>query len=248
MSGHSHWATTQRAKGIKDAQRGNLFSKLAKAIQIAVKSGGGPNPDGNFKLRVAIDKAHAANMPKDNIDRAISRASEAGDLQEITYEGFAPHGVGVLVDVATDNKNRTAQEIKNVFERGGGSMAGPGAVSYNFESKGFIVIKKDADPQMQMLSLIDKGVEDMEETDDGIEIYVSPEKLSETKKKLDESGFTVVSFEPTMKPVNYVTVSDPSAATKVLGFLDALNELDDVQRVYANLDVVDQPSPDQTAS
>lgn len=247
MSGHSHWATTQRAKGIKDAQRGNLFSKLAKAIQIAVKSGGGPNPDGNFKLRVAIDKAHAANMPKDNIDRAISRASEAGELQEITYEGFAPSGVGVLVDVATDNKNRTAQEIKNVFERGGGSLAGPGAVSYNFEPKGFIVIKKDADPQMQMLSLIDQGVEDMEETDDGIEIYVSPEKLSETKKKLDEGGFSVTSFEPVMRPVNYVTINDPTAASKVLGFLDTLNELDDVQKVYANLDVVDQPSPEATS-
>ncbi|MBI3397136.1 YebC/PmpR family DNA-binding transcriptional regulator [Candidatus Woesebacteria bacterium] len=247
MSGHSKWATIHRAKEIKDAARGNLFSKIARAIQIAVKSGGGPSPDSNFKLRVAIDKAHAANMPKDNIERAIVRAQEAGDLQEITYEGFAPSGVGVLVEVATDNKNRTAQEIKNIFERAGGSLAGPGAVSYNFESKGFLVIKKDADPQAQMLSLIDQGVEDMEETDDGIEIYVSPDKLSETKKKLDEGGFSVISFEPIMRPINYVSIKDTNTASKVLGFLDTLNEQEDVQKVYANLEVPDQPGPDTNA-
>src|SRR3989344_6041026 len=150
MSGHSKWATIHRSKEVKDAKRGNLFAKMGRAISIAVKAGGGPDPSANFKLRVAIEKARAADMPKENIERAIAKASEGGALEEVTYEGFGPGGIGVIVEAATDNKNRTAQEIKNAFERGGGNLAGPGSVSFNFEQKGFLLVKKTDKPDEQM--------------------------------------------------------------------------------------------------
>ena len=144
MSGHSHFATIKRQKGLKDAAKGNIFGKLSKMISIAIKSGGGPNPDMNFKLRVAIDKARENNMPKDNIDRILKSASEKMDsIEEITYEGFGPFGMAVVVETATDNRNRTAQEIKLLFERGGGAMGGPNSVLYNFDSKGYLLIEKN---------------------------------------------------------------------------------------------------------
>lgn len=238
MSGHSHFATIKRQKAANDAVKGNVFSKMARAIMIAAK--GGADPDMNFKLRFEIDKARAVSMPKENIERAIAKATtEAANLEEITYEGFGPSGIGVIVEVATDNKNRAAQEMKNTFERGGGTLAGPGAVSFNFENKGFMLVKKSADPENQMLSLIDSGVEDMQETEDGIEVYVAPEKLSEIHKKLVAAGFEITEAELRMKPVNFQTVSDVATASKAVKFLDSLEELDDVQKVFTNLDVPD---------
>jgi YebC/PmpR family DNA-binding regulatory protein len=238
MSGHSHYATIHRQKELKDAQKGKIFSKLAKEIAIAVKSGGGPDPDSNFKLRMIIEKARAANMPKDNVDRALTRGqSSAENIDESIYEGFGPSGIAVMVTTATDNKNRTGQEIKNLFERVGGSLGGPGAVSFNFESKGFMVANKEGSKEEQMLALIDLGVEDVEETEDGIEVYTAPEKLSDTRKKLEEAGFTLSDIEMYMKPKNLVSVSSASDAQKALNFLDTLNEHDDVQKVYTNLDI-----------
>lgn len=237
MSGHSKWATIHRSKEVKDAKRGNLFSKLGRAISIAVKAGGGPDPSSNFKLRVAIEKARAADMPKDNIERAISRAAEAGALEEVNYEGFGPGGIGVIVEVATDNKNRTSQEIKNAFERGGGSLAGPGAVSFNFEQKGFLLVKKTDKPDEQMLALIEAGVEDVEETEDGIEVYTVPSKLAEVRNDLEGKGFEIVSMELYMAPNSLVTVSDPDVAKRAMSFLEGLEEGEDVQKVYSNLDV-----------
>lgn len=240
MSGHSHYATIHRAKELKDAQRGKIFSKLAKEIAIAVKTGGGEDPASNFKLRVVMDKARAANMPKDNVERAVSSGtSSAANLEEVTYEGFGPAGVAVIIVAATDNKNRTGQEIKNLFERVGGRLGGPGSVSFNFENKGLLLVSKTNDAQGQMLSMIDTGVEDMEETDDGIEAYVAPEKLSETKKKLEENGFNVVSAELYMRPKSYTTLTDSKENQKALSFLESLNEHDDVQRVFTNLDVTE---------
>ncbi|MBI4153610.1 YebC/PmpR family DNA-binding transcriptional regulator [Candidatus Woesebacteria bacterium] len=239
MSGHSHYATIRRQKELKDAQKGQIFSKLAKEITIAVKAGG-PDANANFKLRVAMDKARAANMPKDNVERAISSgSSSASSLEEISYEGFGPSGISVVVVVATDNKNRTSQEVKNLFERAGGRLAGPGSVSFNFENKGLLVVEKSSDAETQMLTLIDMGVEDIEETDDGLEVYVLPDKLSETKKKLEEAGFVVISAELFMKPKSLETISDPGQAKRALSFLDSLEEQEDVQKVYANLDVPD---------
>jgi YebC/PmpR family DNA-binding regulatory protein len=241
MSGHSHYATIKRQKGLKDAARGKIFSKMARAIAIAVKAGGNSDPEANYKLRMVVDAARAVNMPKENIERAITRAgSEAENLEEVTYEGFAGGGVGVIVEAATDNRNRTAQEIKNIFERGGGNLAGPGSVSFNFEPKGLIVIKKKANKDEQILTLIDAGVEDFEETDDAIEVYVSADKLNEVKKLLEAKGFEIISFELVRKPKNMQDVSDLATAQKVLKLLDSLEEDDDVQKVYANVDIPDE--------
>lgn len=142
MSGHSKWSTIKRQKAVTDQARGKIFSKLSKAISVAVKTGGSDNPDFNPKLRVAVETAKASNMPKSNIDRAIQRASEVGDLTEVLYEGFGPYGVGVVVEATTDNKNRTSQEIKTIFDRSGGNLGGPGSVMFNFVKKGMIIIKR----------------------------------------------------------------------------------------------------------
>lgn len=239
MSGHSHFATIKRQKAVNDAAKGNLFSKLARAIMVAAK--GGADPDMNFKLRVEIDKARAASMPKENIDRAIAKATtEAANLNEITYEGFGPGGIAVIINVTTDNKNRSAQEIKNLFERAGGSMAGPGAVSFNFESKGFILVKKLDDSETQMLTMIDLGVEDVSDSPDGIEVYTAPEKLNEERKKFEESGFEIIETELVMKPKNFQTITDPSVAAKALTFLETVEEHDDVAKVFSNLDIPDE--------
>lgn len=235
MSGHSHYAQIHRQKGINDAKRGNLFSKLARGIAIAVKSGG-PSPESNLKLKVAIEKARAANMPKDNVERAIAKGSGGGEaLDEIIYEGFGPSGVSVIVEAATDNKNRTGQEIKNLFDRAGGTLAGPGAVSFNFEHKGFILVKKNDNPETQMLTLIDMGVEDVTELDDGIEVYVAPEKLNEVRNKIEAAGFEVLETELQMKAKNFVTLDEPAQKDKVMNFLEDLEENEDVQKVYANV-------------
>lgn len=235
MSGHSHFATIKRQKETKDAAKGNLFGKLSKTISIAIKSGGGANPDTNFKLRVAIDKAKEFNMPKENIDRILKSAMEKMDsIEEITYEGFGPYGLGVLVETATDNKNRSAQEFKNIFEKVGGSLAGPGAVSYNFENKGFLLIEKMTDTENQILTLIDLGVEDIEEREDGLEVYVNPETLKETKEKIESLGFKVLRTELKMEAKTYLEVTGDEKIAKITKFLEDLEEHDDVQKVYSN--------------
>lgn len=238
MSGHSHYATIKRQKATNDAAKGNLFSKMARAIMIAAKSGA--DPDMNFRLRFEIDKARAVSMPKENIERAIAKAtSDAANLDEITYEGFGPGGFGVMVEVLSDNKNRTAQEIKNIFEKGGGSLAGPNAVAFNFQSKGFMLVKKTADADTQMLQLIDLGAEDIVDSEDGFEVYVAPDKLSQIHKKLVENGFEVTQTEMQMKPINFQTIESPTDAAKAINFLDDMESLDDVQKVFSNLDIPD---------
>jgi YebC/PmpR family DNA-binding regulatory protein len=239
MSGHSHFATIKRQKALNDAAKGNLFSKLARAIMIAAK--GGADPDMNFKLRVEIDKARAASMPKENIDRAIAKATtEAANLVEISYEGFGPGGISVIINIATDNKNRSAQEIKNLFERAEGTLAGPGAVSFNFESKGFMLIDKSADPEAQMLQMIDLGVEDVSDSPDGIEVYTAPGSLGEERKKFEAAGFTMKETELVMRPRNLQTVDDAGVAAKALTFLDSVEDLEDVTAVFSNIDIPDE--------
>jgi len=239
MSGHSHFETIKRQKAANDAVKGNLFSKLARNIMIAAK--GGADPDMNFKLRVEIDKARAASMPRENIDRAISKATtEAANLQEMVYEGFGPGGISVIVQATSDNKNRIAQEMKNLFEKHGGQMAGPGAVAFNFVSKGFMLVKKTDNPEDQMLKMIDLGIEDVTETPDGIEVYVAPDKLGEERKKFIDSGFELTETELIMKPLNVQTVTDVNIATKALNFLESIEDHDDVSQVFSNLDIPDE--------
>jgi YebC/PmpR family DNA-binding regulatory protein len=238
MSGHSKWQTIRRKKESEDIKRGKLFSKLSRAISVAVKTGGGADSDTNYKLRIAIDKAREANMPKDNIERAVSKGSgEGGGLVEATYEGFGPEGVGVIVEVATDNRNRTSQAIKNLFERGGGNLAGPGSVSFNFVSKGVIVVKSNGNKEELMLDLIDQGVEDVEEEEGYVEAYVSPSTLHALKEKMAEKGYKVTSTELVQKPKSMQSIDDEKKAKKVISFLESLEDLDDVQKVFANADI-----------
>jgi YebC/PmpR family DNA-binding regulatory protein len=239
MSGHSHYDTIHRQKELNDSKKGKIYSKMAKEIVIAVRTGGGTDPNFNYKLRMIIDKAREFNMPKSNIERAVNSGSEGGALDEVMYEGFGPSGISVIIQAATDNHNRTSQEIKNVMERVGGSLTGPGSVSFNFENKGLLLIKKSDNPDDQTLKLIDLGVDDVEDTDDGLEIYVAPEALRDMRKNIEEAGFEVTSSELFMKPKTYVTVPGGDAANKVLALLETLEDLDDVQKVYSNLDILE---------
>ncbi len=236
MSGHSKWSTIKHKKEATDAARGKLFSKLAKAISVAVKTGGGGDPANNPKLRAVLDEAKDVNLPKENIERAIKKATSEGEnLEEVTYEGFGPGGFGVIVQVATDNRNRTGQEIKSIFERAGGGLAGPGAVAYNFEPKGLVVVKKKAKKDEQMLSLIDLGVEEIEEADGMIEAYLPTNKLSEVREKIKEAGFEIMGSKLVQKPKTLFKVS-AKESEKAVAFLEKLDDHDDVQKVFANVD------------
>lgn len=239
MSGHSKWSTIKRKKEATDAVRGKLFSKLSKTISTAVKTGGGSSPETNSKLRVAIEEAKAANMPKANVDRALSKGNSSSALEEFIYEGFGPAGVAIIVGGATDNRNRTGQEIKGIFERGGGRLAGPGAVSFNFKPKSLFAVEKKGKTDQQILELIDLGVEDVEETQDALEVYAGHDDFSKTKENLISKGFKILKSEQVMQPVNYQIVDDEITAKKVLGLLEKLEDNDDVTKVFANVDIPD---------
>lgn len=234
MSGHSKWSTIKHQKQANDSARGKLFSRLSKAIAIAITSGGGNNPETNYQLRIAIDQAKTANMPKNNIERVLSKSAEATNLEELTYEGFGPGGVSVIVEVTTDNKNRAVQEVKSAFDKNGGRLAGPGAVSFNFIPKGFIAIKKENDSESQMLSLIDIGVEDIEELSDSFEVYVEPGNINNITKSLQNAGFDIVSTELIQKAKSFQKIDDEKLAGKVTVFLEKLDNLEDVQKVFTN--------------
>lgn len=234
MSGHSKWSTIKRQKAVNDNARGQLFSKLSKAITVAVKTGGGANPDSNYKLKTAIDEARAANMPKENIERAISKGESSQDnLEEVTYEGFGPFGSSLIIDAATDNRNRTGQEIKQVLERSGGGLGGPGSASFNFDLKGFIKVKVGGNTDEMLLKLIDLGVEDYEEKGGALELYVSPDQLFEMKKRLEESGFEILKAELLRKPKTTLSV-DESKIEKLHSLLESLSENEDVQKIAIN--------------
>ncbi len=237
MSGHSHFATIRRQKETKDAARGKVFSRHSKAIAIAIKAGGNPNPDMNARLRFAIDQAKADNMPKSNIDRILEKAAGSSNLEEITYEGFGPANTMFLVECATDNRNRTVQELKNIFEKAGGNMGGPGSVSFNFEQKGLILVSKMENVDEQMLSLIDLGVDDVLEESDSLEVYTVASQLGEIRDLLSEKGYTITSFELIQKPKNYQVIDNAEVAQKVLTFMDTLESYDDVQKVFSNIEI-----------
>ncbi len=244
MSGHSKWSTIKRQKESKDAKRGQVFTKLAKAITVAVRAGGGiTDPEKNFKLRLVIDKARALNVPKENISRAIARGgggSQAADWAEVNYEGYGPEGIALIVEAATDNKNRTTAEIKNLFERGGGSLSSPGAVAFQFKKLGLITLEKKEDLDEQILKLMDLGVDDVQEASDVVEVYLKPESLKETRENIEKMGFKVLSEEMTMEPLNIIEIKEPQKAERVLKFTESLEEHDDVQKVYANFDIPDE--------
>lgn len=241
MSGHSKWATIHRQKEAADQKKGQIFTKIANAITVAVKEGGGiTDPNLNFKLRLALEKARQVNMPKDNIQRAVDRAAGAGGtvaLEEVVYEGFGPGGVAIMLEAATDNRQRTVQEIKNIFDRGGGSLGSPGAVSYLFKKVGLIVVDKGENAEEDILKLIDLGAEDVEEVEDAIEVYVGIEKLDQIKKNITDSGLRVVRSELTAKPTSLIQITDEKVAGRLLTLLDKLDAHDDILKVNANFDI-----------
>lgn len=245
MSGHSKWANIHREKEVTDQKRGQEFTKISNAIIVAVRdSGGVTDPGQNFKLRLAMEKARSLNMPKENIQRAIDRAAGKGEgivINEVVYEGYGPGGVGMLVETATDNKQRTIQEIKNIFDRSGGNITSPGAVAFNFKKVGTIIVPFSGDKDEAILKIIDFGAEEVEEGEEGeLVIHVDPNTLEATKEALIKGGFTPKSLALEMKPINTVPVTDKKIAEQVFSLIDKLESMDDVQKVYANFDIPDE--------
>jgi YebC/PmpR family DNA-binding regulatory protein len=241
MSGHSKWSTIKHQKGAKDAKRGKLFAKLIRAIEIAARAGGA-NPDGNPTLADAIQKAKDNSVPNDTIDRAVKRGAgelEGQQLDLVTYEGYAPGGVAVLVEALTDNRNRTAADIRHVFTRGGGSIADAGSVAYLFNRRGQLVVPGDgADEDRVMEVALEAGAEDVEPGEGGFTVTTAPGDLRAVRAAFDQAGIAYDSAEVTMVPSMSVPL-ERDAAVRVLRLLDALEDLDDVQDVYANFDIPD---------
>ncbi len=239
MSGHSHWATIRRAKATNDARRGRLWSKLAKRIIVAAKQGGG-NPDENLTLRYAIDDAKSANMPNDTIDRAIKKGTgelEDVSYEQIIYEGYGPGGVAFMVECLTDNRNRTAPEIRKVFERGGGQMGSGGCVAWMFEQKGtFVISAEQADEDTLMEIALDGGADDVTPEGELFQIVCEVGSFSAIKQALAEREIETVSGEIAMVPNSSITL-DPEKARKVIRLMEAFEEHDDVQNVFANFDI-----------
>ncbi len=238
MSGHSKWSTIKRQKGAADVRRGATFTKLSNAITIAVKQGGGiGDPEQNPRLRLAVESARAANMPKDNIERAIARATSkgAGELSEVIYEGFAPGGVSVLIEAVTDNTNRTTPQVKGIFNKAGASFGQPGSVSYQFEQSGEITLSKNGKSIDDVfMAAAELGAQDVEDRGEEAGIYTAVSSLSQVKNGLESQGFSIQSAEISRKPKSTITVEEGSRE-KVLDFLASLEDLDDVQKVYSNI-------------
>jgi YebC/PmpR family DNA-binding regulatory protein len=242
MSGHSKWSTIKRQKGVNDSKRSAMFTKVAREIAVAARAGGG-DPDANYRLRLAIDKARSINMPADNIKRSIDKATgggEAEQFEEIVYEGYGPGGVAVLVEAATDNRNRTAAEVRSIFAKTGGQLAGSGAVAWQFEARGLITVPRDgADPDEIALAAIDAGAVDVDTEADPIEIYTEPADLEGVRKALGAAGVNVEDAESAMiakQPVNL----EADQVRKALRMVDLLEELEDVQRVTTNVDIPEE--------
>jgi YebC/PmpR family DNA-binding regulatory protein len=239
MSGHSKWAQIKRQKGVNDVKKGAAFTKLGKAITIAVKQGGGiGDPNMNFRLRLAVDAARAANMPKENIERSIQRASEknAGEMSEVLYEGFALGGVSVIIEAVTDNSMRTTSEVKSVFNKSGASFGQPGSVAYQFKHIGRIIAKKGAKTFDDIFSLaLEQMAEDIEDVGDEVFIYTSIADLGKVRDALTDNGIEVIEADLIREPIMTVSVDEPEKLAKIESFIATLEEMEDVQKVYTNL-------------
>lgn len=243
MSGHSKWSQIKRQKGVTDARRGQVFTRLAREVTMAARQGGG-NLEANFRLRLAIERARASNMPAENIDRAIKRATGEGEatvLEEVVYEGYGPNGVAILVQAVTDNRHRTVADIRNAFTRGGGNLGESGSVAWIFDEKGVITVDSTGkDSEELALTVIDAGAEDFNILDqDTLEVYILPEDLEQVRRALQAQGLTISHAEVTMLPKTTVTL-DERAAAQTLRLLDRLEELDDVQKIVSNADFPDE--------
>lgn len=242
MAGHSKWANIKHRKAAQDAKRGQMFTKLARQITVAVKEGG-PDPKMNFRLRLAIDKARSVNMPNDNIERAIARGvggQDGDNYEEIVYEGYGPNGVAIMMDVLTDNRNRTAGDVRHVLSKYGGSLGESGCVAWMFNKKGLIVIEKNEsiDEDELMMAALEAGAEDIEAETDVFKIETDPSSFSEVKEALAEAGYEFLVAEVSMVPQNSVPISEEES-DKIEKLIEALEELDDVQQVYTNYEITD---------
>ena len=243
MSGHSKWAQIRRSKGVNDARRGQLFTRLGREIAVAVREGGSGDPNANARLRLAVQRARDANMPLDNIDRTIKRAlgsGEGNNLEDITYEGYGPGGTALVVQTLTENRNRTVAEVRNAFNRNGGNMGENGCVDWLFELQGIIEVELQGhDPDELSLEAIDMGADDVEPVSEGDEIltiYTDPSAVEDVRQKLEAKGYHVIKSESTMLPKTKVELDDEKTAHQVIRLIEKLEDLDDVQNVYSNAD------------
>ncbi len=242
MSGHSKWANIKHRKGAEDARRGKIFTKIIKEIMIAARTGGG-DPAGNPRLRSALNNARANNMPKDNIERAIKKGTgelEGVHYDESAYEGYGPGGAAVLVESLSDNKNRTVADLRHIFNKYGGNLGENGCVAWMFHKKGWFSVKKtDVDEEKLMTVALDAGAEDIKDEDDNFEVITSPEDFEAVKKAFDSAGIRYADSEVTMLPQSYITLTG-KAAEQMVKLMDALEDNDDVQKVYTNADIAEE--------
>jgi len=241
VSGHSKWSSIKHKKGAADAKRGQLFSKLSRAIIIAAKEGG-PDPDGNLALQNAVEKARSYSMPKDNIERAIAKGSgtdaDASSYETVVYEGYGPEGVAVLVEAVTDNRNRTASEVRHAFTKHGGNLGTTGAVAWQFERRGVVLVAADsADEDSLVTTAAEAGADDVELDGSSFVVTSAPESLTPVREALESAGFAVESVELAMVPKSTVAVSDESTARRIVKLVEGLEDTEDVQDVYANFDI-----------
>ena len=240
MSGHSKWASIKRKKGATDAKRGQLFSKLVRAIIVAARDGG-PDPAANLALQNAIDKAREAAMPKENIERAIAKGAgtgaDAAAYETVTYEDYGPGGVALFLEALTDNRNRTAADVRAAFTKSDGNLGESGSVAWLFERKGVILVDGSADEDELMLTAADAGAEDVEDDESSFRVTTAPENLHAVRAALEEAGVSIDSAEATMVPKTLVAIEDEVMARKVVRLMDELEENDDVQAVYSNFDI-----------
>lgn len=241
MSGHSKWATIKHKKAANDKARGKLFAKVLRQVEVAAREGGG-DPDANPTLRTMFQKARDNSIPLDTIERAVKRGTgelEGVTYEEITYEGYAQGGVAVLVEVLTDNRNRTGSEVRNIFSKNGGSIAEPGAVAWQFDRKGHVMVDRSADEDGLMLAALDAGAEDIADDGDTWRVTTAPTELHAVRSGIEAAGFTVDSADLVMVPQAMIALDSTESAKKVLRLVDALDEQDDVQAVHANFDIPD---------
>jgi YebC/PmpR family DNA-binding regulatory protein len=241
LSGHSKWSSIKHKKGAADSKRGQLFSKLSRAIIVAAKEGG-PDPGGNLALQNAIEKARSYSMPKDTIERAIAKGSgadaDASSFETVVYEGYGPEGVAVLVEAVTDNRNRTASEVRHAFTKHGGNLGTTGAVAWQFERRGVVLVAADgADEDLLVMAAAEAGADDVELDGSSFVVTCAPELLSRVREALEDTGFAVESVELAMVPKTTVAVSDESTARRIMNLVEGLEETEDVHDVYANFDI-----------
>jgi len=242
MSGHSKWSTIKRKKGATDAKRGQIFTKFGKEIALAAREGG-PDPDSNFKLRLVVDKAKAANMPKDNIERAIRRGAgiERGDaLEEVMYEGYGPHGVAVMVHVVTDNRNRAVSDVRRLFNRVGGALGEAGCVAWQFEEKGYITVEADGRDQDDIFNIaVEYGADDVAMGGELIEIFTDPANFETVREAIERRGIPIASAEISRIPKTTIALEEKQAF-QTMTLINGLEDLEDVAEVYSNLDISDE--------